>query len=103
MTDKTNVHVIGIQGDGGQPAPKIIFPCDYSLKVVGDSVDDFEETIFKVLESFDSSFNRRKVTHQDSRNGRFRSLRVSIHAQSEAQLKALFEALKATGKVHMVV
>lgn len=103
MTDKQKTHVIGMQGDGGQPAPKITFPCDYSLKIVGDCVDGFEDAIFSVLESHDDAFDRTKVAHQDSRNGRFRSLRVTIHAQSEAQLKTLFEALKATGKVHMVV
>lgn len=103
MTDKQTGHVIGMQGDGGQPAPKITFPCDYSLKIVGDSGDDFEATIFDVLEAHDDTFDRTQVSHQDSRNGRFRSLRVTIRAQSEAQLKTLFEALKATGKVHMVV
>jgi putative lipoic acid-binding regulatory protein len=39
----------------------------------------------------------------DSRNGRFQSVRVVIRATGEQHIKELFEALKATGRVHMVV
>lgn len=94
---------LGMQGDGGQPAPKIEFPCDYSLKIVGDHDDGFQPAIVDVLKRFDKSFDETSLTHQDSRTGRFRSLRATIVAESEEQLKTLFEALKATGRVHMVL
>lgn len=103
MSDNQHTASLGMQGDGGQPAPKIEFPCDYSLKIVGDHDDGFQPAIVDVLKRFDSSFNETTMTHQDSRNGRFRSLRATIKAESEEQLKALFEALKATGRVHMVL
>ncbi|BBG30175.1 HP0495 family protein [Zymobacter palmae] len=102
-TEQKSTEVLGMQGDGGQPAPKIEFPCDYSLKIVGDHDDGFQPAIVEVLKRFDSGFNEANLSHQDSRTGRFRSLRATITATSEEQLKALFEALKATGRVHMVL
>ena len=103
MSDSPSGSVLEMQGDGGQPAPKIEFPCDYSLKIVGDSSDSFQPAIVSVLKQFDDAFDASTITHQDSRSGRFRSLRVVIRATSEAQLTSLFEALKATGRIHMVI
>ncbi|MDN6322226.1 MAG: DUF493 domain-containing protein, partial [Halomonas sp.] len=34
---------------------------------------------------------------------RFQSVRITINATSEQQIRELFEDLKATGRVHMVV
>lgn len=102
-TEQQKNSTLGMQGDGGQPAPKIEFPCDYSLKIVGDHDDGFQPAIVDVLKRFDKGFKETDLSHQDSRTGRFRSLRATITATSEEQLKELFDALKATGRVHMVL
>ncbi|WP_342664099.1 HP0495 family protein [Carnimonas nigrificans] len=87
----------------GQLPPKIDFPTDYPIKIVGDASDDFKVQMLAVVEQFAPGVDPRTVSAQDSRNGRFRSLRVTIRATSEQQLKELFAALKATGHVHMVI
>jgi len=43
------------------------------------------------------------ITVNDSSKGRFSSVQLKIVATGEAQLKALFEDLKASGRVHMVL
>lgn len=83
--------------------PKITFPCDYSLKVVGDAADDFSASVCQVIVKYDPDFDATNLQVVDSRNGRFQSVRVTIKATGEQQLKQLFDALKATGRVHMVV
>ncbi|WP_189443068.1 HP0495 family protein [Salinicola rhizosphaerae] len=85
------------------PRPKIEFPCDYSIRIVGDAADDFVEAVSDVVERHAPGFDRASVKLSDSRNGRFQSLRVMVHATGEAQLDALFQDLKATGRVHMVL
>ena len=50
-----------------------------------------------------SIFARERTTERFSANGRFMSLTVTIVATGPAQLQALFEELKATGRVHMVL
>lgn len=92
-----------LTGDGGQPAPKIEFPTPYSLKIVGDKDESFCKDMLDVVAHFDPELDRENISYQDSRNGRFRSLRVTITATGEDQLKALFLALKETGRVHMVI
>ncbi len=84
-------------------APAIEFPCDYSLKVIGDQADDFAEVVARIVRAHDPQFDPDSISHQPSRNGRFVSLRLTMRATGEAQLKDLFHALKATGRVHMVV
>ncbi|WP_110649189.1 YbeD family protein [Salinicola peritrichatus] len=85
------------------PRPKIEFPCDYPIRIVGDAADDFVAAISQVIERHSPGFDTSSIRLSDSRNGRFQSLRVVIRATDEAQLDALFQSLKATGRVHMVL
>ncbi|MEC8918694.1 MAG: DUF493 domain-containing protein, partial [Pseudomonadota bacterium] len=59
--------------------------------------------ISEVIERHAPGFDPASIKLSDSRNGRFQSVRVVIHATGEAQLGALFQDLKATGPVHMVL
>lgn len=88
---------------GAQKRPEITFPCDYPIKVVGDAAEDFAAFVCEVTKRHAPDFDAAGIQVIDSRNGRFQSVRLSIRATGEAQLKALFEELKATGRVHMVV
>jgi len=88
----------------GQEPPKIEFPCpDYPVKVIAHNAPDIVEFAIELMRSFDPDLDAARVTHQDSRNGKFRSVRFFITAQSEAQLKAIYEAFKATGRVVTVL
>jgi len=108
-TDKKDVEPLpDVEGDvlpaaGDQPAPKIEFPTEYPIKIVGDKDDNFCKDMLDIVQKHDAKIDREKVSYQDSRNGRFRSLRVTIWATGEDQLKSLFHELKATGRVHMVI
>ncbi|SFM74966.1 HP0495 family protein [Marinobacter zhejiangensis] len=84
-------------------APKIEFPCDYVIKVIGTAAPDFEEFVRAVVENHAPGIKDEHVTVVDSRNARFCSVRLQIVATGEPQLKALFEELKASGRVHMVL
>lgn len=85
-------------------APKITFPCaDYPIKVVGNNADDFYGFVVETVKGFDPDLDLAQISIQDSRNGRFRSVRLKMTATGEEQLQALFEKLKASGRVHMVL
>ncbi|MGQ7247515.1 HP0495 family protein [Halomonas sp. V046] len=81
----------------------ITFPCAYPIKVVGDAAQDFAATVAQIVQRHDPEFDATDMQVIDSRNGRFQSVRLTLTATGEDQLKALFEELKATGRVHMVV
>ncbi|WP_108444599.1 YbeD family protein [Halomonas denitrificans] len=87
----------------GDAPPKITFPCDYPIKVVGDAADDFAATVCQIVVRHDPDFDAEGIQVVPSRNGRFVSVRLTLRATGEVQIKALFGELKATGRVHMVV
>ncbi|MEO1829159.1 MAG: DUF493 domain-containing protein [Pseudomonas sp.] len=84
-------------------APKIEFPCQYPIKVIGTAGDDFAEVICGVVERHAPGIDTTTIDVKDSKNGRFLSLRLVITATGQEQLEALHRDLKATGRVHMVL
>lgn len=86
-----------------EEAPKIEFPCDYPIKVIGDAADDFPAMVEAVMRKHDSSFSADTLQIMDSSKGNYMSVRVTIVATGEAQLKAIFEELKSSGRVKMVL
>ena len=83
--------------------PRIEFPCDYPIAVVGAAAGDFRALVEEIVGRHDAGFAREQTTVQMSGGGRFMSVRLTIVATGPAQLQALFEELKGTGRVHMVL
>ncbi len=83
--------------------PKIEFPCDYPIKVLGRSGEDFESIIFEVFEIHAPGFDRETITTNVSSKGTFRSITITITATGTDQLEALHKGLLATGIVKMVI
>lgn len=83
--------------------PKIAFPCEYPIKVMGHAAPDFKACILDVLVESETSFIHETVTVVDSKNGRYQSIRITIQAQSEVHLSSLHQCLRATGRVQMVL
>ena len=83
--------------------PKIIFPCDYPLKVVGNAADDFREFVIEVIERHADVVQRELIDVRASSSGRFLSVRITIVATGEDQIQTLYNELKASGRVHTVL
>ena len=86
-----------------QEPPKIEFPCDYPVKVLGRSGEDFMEVIVEVFERHDPGFDRTAIAVRDSSKGTFTAVTIVITATGPDQLSALHEDLLATGRVQMVI
>jgi len=86
-----------------QDPPKIEFPCDYPIKVLGRSSDAFRGIILEVFERHAPGFDQETITVKDSAKGTFTSLTITITATGKDQLEALHEDLIATGHVQMVI
>ena len=86
-----------------QEPPKIEFPCDYPIKVLGVSSDAFRGIILEVFERHAPGFDHEGITVKDSAKGTFTSLTITITATGKEQLSALHEDLMATGHVKMVI
>ncbi len=86
-----------------QEPPKIEFPCDYPIKVLGRASDEFETIIFEVFERHAPGFDQARVTVRASGKGTFTAMTVFITATGKDQLEALHQDLMATGHVQMVI
>ena len=84
-------------------APKIEFPCEYPIKVMGYACREFHEHVLSVMSEHAPGYDQTAVTVRDSRNGRFQSITVTITATGEKQLTAIFEDLKLCDQVQMVL
>lgn len=86
-----------------QEPPRIEFPCDYPVKVLGRRVPEFEEVVVEVIERHSPGFARESISLRASREGTFVSLSVQITATGKDQLRALHQDLMETGLVQMVI
>ncbi len=87
----------------GEEAPKIEFPCDYPIKILGDAGDDFSKRVLSVVKTHAPDLDETKVSYRESSKGRFVSVTVVIRATGKPQLEALFGELKELDMVKMVL
>lgn len=84
-------------------APRIEFPCDYPVKVMGENGDDFVELVVAIGRRHAPELDDARVAVRTSRTARWVSVTMTIRATGEDQLRALFEELKATGRTQLVL
>jgi putative lipoic acid-binding regulatory protein len=83
--------------------PKIAFPCEYPIRIIGHSRADFRAVVLRIVREHAPDFAEAEVTVRDSRDGAYCSVRVNIVATGEPQLRALHEALLANPSVKLVL
>ena len=86
-----------------QTIPKIEFPCDYPIKVLGEANAELRAHVLTVMETHASGFDHTTITIRDSSKGRWQAMTVVITATGRSQLEAIFAALKTSSRVKMVL
>lgn len=86
-----------------QTPPKIEFPCDYPIKVIGEAHAELRAHVLTVMETHASDFDRAKISIRDSSKGRWQAMTVVITATGKPQIDAIFAALKTSSRVKMVL
>ncbi|ODC03952.1 hypothetical protein BFW38_10775 [Terasakiispira papahanaumokuakeensis] len=92
-----------VQADPQTGEAEVEFPCAYPLKVVGRGDPDFKRCILDVMTAEGTHYHEESISIVDSRNGRFQSVRITITAESRDHLNQVHAALKATGRVQIVL
>jgi putative lipoic acid-binding regulatory protein len=82
---------------------KIEFPCAYPIKVMGLDENAFAESVIAIVRRHDPAVDMQSISYRPSRNGKYLSVNVTITATGPAQIQALFDELKASGRVAMVL
>ncbi|MEP6388572.1 MAG: DUF493 domain-containing protein [Halioglobus sp.] len=86
-----------------QEPPKIEFPCEYPIKVLGKNVDEFSPAVLAVFERHAAGFDHNAIATKTSSKATFISMTITITATGPEQLTKLHQDLMATGLVHMVI
>ncbi len=85
------------------PPELLSFPCDYPIKVMVRAEPGVRSRVDAILESSVGPLDLSVVTERSSSQNRFLGITYVIRATSEAQIAALFEALKLCPQVLLVL
>jgi len=86
-----------------QEAPKIEFPCLYPIKIIGIASLTFSEEVIAAVERHTGKISSELIELRPSKKQNYVSVRVTITATGEEQLRKLFTDLKAIEDVKMVL
>lgn len=81
----------------------IEFPCDFPIKVMGETRDDFAAAIIAVIHGLLPDFDASRVEMRASSGGRYISLTCTVHVVSKAQLDEIYRALTSHPLVKVVL
>lgn len=84
-------------------APRITFPCDYPVKIVGTYSDAFVDDITAIVRDHAPDLTAEQVSVKMSRKATYCSVTCVIVATGEQQLKALHEQLRTLDAVSVVL
>ena len=71
------------------------FPCDFPIKVMGATRDDFAQAILEVVLRHAPDFEAASMEMRPSRAGNYLSVTCTIRATSKPQIDALYLELTA--------
>lgn len=87
----------------GEDTP-LTFPCDFPIKAMGRAGADIEATVRRLVAAHVcGGLATDDVRVAESRNGRFRSVTVTVRAHSREQLDAIYRDLHAHDDVVMTL
>lgn len=79
------------------------FPCDFPVKIMGASRDDFVQTMLALVLEHAPDFDADNMQMRPSAKGNYLALTCTIRATSKAQLDGLYRALTAHPYVKMAL
>lgn len=98
-----NKFTLTESSDPESGTPKLEFPCEYPIKVIGVSGQNLRHHVVEIMRIHAGEIDELLITERESSEGRFESVTVVITATGKPQLDTIFAELKATGIVKMVL
>lgn len=79
------------------------FPCDFPLKIMGETREGFAEAIVEVVLRHAPDFDAARIEMRGSSGGKYLSLTCTVNATSKPQLDNLYRELTAHPWVKVVL
>lgn len=81
----------------------IEFPCEFPIKVMGETRDEFTQTIIEVIQSHSEDFDVNKIEMRASSGGKYLSITCFVYVTSKPQLDGIYRALTSHPFVKVVL
>ena len=81
----------------------IEFPCDFPIKVMGETHAEFSKEMIKAIQSVITNFDASQIEMRGSSGGKYISLTCTVYVTSKLQLDDVYRALTAHPMVKFVL
>jgi uncharacterized protein len=81
----------------------IEFPCNFPIKVLGETQDDFTSEVTKTIQLNAPEFGTHLIELRGSTGGKYISLTCHVYVVSKTQLDAIYHSLTAHPMVKVVL
>ncbi len=72
---------------------KIQFPTEFTVKVLGKNTPEFETTALSLTRKIFPTLTENAITQRTSKDKNYLSLSITVFAENQAQLDALYQSL----------
>ena len=83
--------------------PKLQFPCEYDIKIMGKKNSEFESVVIGILNKHIPDLKEGAIKERPSAKGNYVSLTANFHAESKKQLDDLYQELSDNPHVLMAL
>ncbi len=91
--------MIGEHGESGRNELRLQYPLEYAFKIMGLADDDFAEHARRLVAAVVGAAPAERVTVRASAGGKYHSVSVGVTLVSEAQRRAVYQALHEDARV----
>ncbi|MCC7120669.1 MAG: DUF493 domain-containing protein [Gammaproteobacteria bacterium] len=81
----------------------LTFPCDFPLKIMGRAAPDFDSLVVAIVRRHVGSVREGAISVRASRGGNYVAVTVTVQADSQDQLDALYRELSSHERILMVL
>jgi len=81
----------------------MIFPCDFTFKILGRENEQFQGEVLSILHRHFPHLSEGAIRQKQSRQGKYLALSVTIKAESQTQLDAVYQELSESPQVLFVL
>jgi uncharacterized protein len=81
----------------------IEFPCNFPIKVMGETHDDFTAEVTKAIQLYIPEFGAELIEMRGSAGGKYISLTCMVYVTSKSQLDDIYRTLTAHPMVKVVL
>ena len=89
--------------DTDQQETLIEFPCEFPIKVMGETHESFSIEVIKTIQQHEATFDATRIELKGSSGGKYTSLTCTCYVESKTQLDNIYRALTSHTMVKFVL